>query len=226
MRHTSAQFVANAHAALNDAGLQPVLNAVALFLPAMRAGVMAQTPDFEAMRDYAVRMKDHTLEHLDSYLADFEARVSERGGHVHHAATAADLNRIVTGICRAAGARRVIKGKSMVGEETALNDALEAAGLEVVETDLGEYIIQQAGEPPSHIIAPALHKSKEQVAQLFRERHERGERDLSQVQGIVREARSVLRERFLAADAGITGANCLVAETGRASCRERVFSSV
>ena len=95
MRHTSAQFVANAHAALNDAGLQPVLNAVALFLPAMRAGVMAQTPDFEAMRDYAVRMKDHTLEHLDSYLADFEARVSERGGHVHHAATAADLNRIV-----------------------------------------------------------------------------------------------------------------------------------
>jgi L-lactate dehydrogenase complex protein LldF len=168
MRHTSAQFVANAHAALNDAGLQPVLNAVALFLPAMRAGVMAQTPDFEAMRDYAVRMKDHTLEHLDSYLADFEARVSERGGHVHHAATAADLNRIVTGICRAAGARRVIKGKSMVGEETALNDALEA-----VETDLGEYIVQLAGEAPSHIIAPAVHKTMAEVEALFAKEHGR-----------------------------------------------------
>ncbi len=80
MRQTSSQFVANAHAALHDAELQPVLNAVALFLPAMRTGVLAQTPDFEAMRDYAVRMKDHTLEHLDSYLADFEARVAERGG--------------------------------------------------------------------------------------------------------------------------------------------------
>ncbi len=214
MRQTSSQFVANAHAALHDAELQPVLNAVALFLPAMRTGVLAQTPGFEAMRDYAVRMKDHTLEHLDSYLADFEARVAGRGGQVHHAATAADLNRIVTGICSAAGARRVIKGKSMVGEETALNDALEAAGLEVTETDLGEYIIQQAGEPPSHIIAPARHKSREQVAELFRARHDLGERDLTQVQGIVREARAVLRERFLAADAGITGANCLVAETG------------
>jgi len=214
MRHTSEHFVANAHAALQDAQLQPVLNAIATFLPAMRGGVLAQTPDFDAMRDYAVRMKDHTLEHLDGYLADFAARVGANGGQVHHAATAADLNGIVTDICRRAGARRVIKGKSMVAEETALNEALEAAGLEVVETDLGEYIIQQAGEPPSHIIGPALHKSRAQVAELFRRSHDRGERELGEVQDLVREARAVLRERFLAAEVGITGANCLVAETG------------
>jgi len=213
MRHRSAAFVANAHAALNDAELQPVLNAVALFLPAMRTGALAQTPDFEAMRDYAVRMKDHTLEHLDSYLADFEARVRARGGHVHHAVTAADLNRIVTGICAAAGARRVIKGKSMVGEETALNDALEAAGLEVVETDLGEYIIQLDHETPSHIIVPAIHKNRDQIARLFHDKipntpYTEVVEELNAI------ARKVLREKFFAGEVGVSGVNFAVAETG------------
>jgi len=214
MRHASKDFIASSRAALDNAELQPVLNAVALFLPAMRSATLAQTPDFERMRDYAVRMKDHTLAHLDEYLADFETRVNARGGSVHHATDAAHLNAIVTRICREADARRVIKGKSMVGEETALNEALEAAGLEVVETDLGEYIIQQAGEPPSHIIAPALHKSREQVSELFLHRHDLGQRALDDVPGIVAEARTVLRRHFLAGDVGITGANCLVAETG------------
>jgi L-lactate dehydrogenase complex protein LldF len=214
MHQTSEHFVANAHAAMGNAQLQPVLNAIAIFLPAMRQGVLAQTPDFEPMRDYAVRMKDHTLEHLDAYLADFTERVRERGGQVYEAATAAELNGIVADICRRAGARRVIKGKSMVAEETALNEALEAEALEVIETDLGEYIIQRAGEPPSHIIGPALHKTRAQVAELFRRHHDLGERELGEVKDLVREARAVLREGFLAADVGITGANCLVAETG------------
>jgi L-lactate dehydrogenase complex protein LldF len=214
MRHASEHFIASSRAALGDAELQPVLNAVALFLPAMRSASLAQTPDFEQMRDYAVRMKDHTLEHLDEYSREFATRVEERGGKLHHAADAAQLNAIVTRICHEAGASRVIKGKSMVGEETALNEALEVAGLEVIETDLGEYIIQQAGEPPSHIIAPALHKSREQVSELFLRSHDLGERALDDVPGIVAEARKVLRRHFLAGDVGITGANCLVAETG------------
>jgi L-lactate dehydrogenase complex protein LldF len=159
-------------------------------------------------------MKDHVLDHLETYLTDFERAVQSRGGTVHHAAGPEDLNRIVLALCAQAGARKVIKGKSMVGEETNLNDALAGAGLDVLETDLGEYIIQQAGEAPSHIIGPALHKSKAQVAELFRQKHDLGERDLGDVPQMVREARRMLRERFLEADAGITGANALVVENG------------
>ena len=214
MNNTSEHFIANARIALHNEQLQPVLNAVTQFLPAARSAALAETPEFRALSDYAVAMKDHVLEYLDDYLGEFATHVRARGGQVHHAATGADLNRIVAGICRATGARRVIKGKSMVGEETSLNEALETAGFEVVETDLGEYIIQQAQEPPSHIIGPALHKSKEQVAQLFLEKHDLGPRRLDDVQSMVSEARAVLRERFLEGEVGITGANALVAETG------------
>ena len=214
MRHTSEHFIENSRIALADAQLKPVLGAVSTFLPALRQAAIDQTPEFEALRDYAIAMKDHVLDHLETYLVDFGRAVEARGGTVHHAAGPEDLNRIVLALCESAGARKVIKGKSMVGEETNLNDALHGAGLEVLETDLGEYIIQQAHEPPSHIIGPALHKSKAQVAQLFREKHDLGERDLGDVPQMVREARAVLRERFLAADAGITGANALVAENG------------
>lgn len=214
MHNTSEHFIDNSRIALHDPQLQPVLSAITTALPAMRAIAIAGTPNFEALRDYAVRMKDHTLEYLDEYLAEFETNFTGAGGHVHHAATATDLNRLVVEICRRAGARHIIKGKSMVGEETAVNDALEAAGFEVVETDLGEYIIQRAGEPPSHILGPAIHKSREQVSELFLSRHDLGPRKLDDVQSIVREARKVLREKFLGADVGITGANCLVAETG------------
>ncbi len=181
MRHTSEHFIENSRIALADAQLRPVLGAVSTFLPALRQAAIDQTPEFEALRDYAIAMKDHVLDHLETYLVDFGRAVEARGGTVHHAAGPEDLNRIVLALCESAGARKVIKGKSMVGEETNLNDALHGAGLEVLETDLGEYIIQQANEPPSHIIGPALHKSKAQVAQLFREKHDLGERDLGDV---------------------------------------------
>ena len=123
---------------------------------------------------------------------------------------------MVLEICRNAGARTVTKGKSMVAEEIALNEGLEQAGFEVVETDLGEYIIQLAGEAPSHIIAPAIHKTKDQITELFHDHHAQlglTERQ-TEVEGIVNEARQVLRQRFLEADVGITGANFLIAETG------------
>jgi L-lactate dehydrogenase complex protein LldF len=214
MRITSDRFIANAGVALHDPQLQPALRRITSVLPAARAAAIAATPQWDALCDYAARMKDHVLAHLDAYLEEFTTRVVARGGHVHHAASAAELNGIVVALCREHAARRVIKGKSMVGEETALNAALDAAGMDVVETDLGEYIIQQAGEPPSHIIGPALHKSRQQVAALFQDKHALGERALDDVQSLVREARGVLRERFLSADAGIIGANALVAETG------------
>ena len=135
---------------------------------------------------------------------------------MHWASTPAEAQAIVLDVCRAAGAKRITKGKSMVGEEVALNEALEAAGFEPIETDLGEYIIQLANEPPSHIIAPAIHKTRDQIADLFHARH--AEYGLHERQteptALVGEARTVLREKFQSADVGITGANFLVAETG------------
>ena len=173
-------------------------------------------PDFEGLRDRAAAIKEHTLAHLDHYLVQFEGRVQAVGGHVHWARDGHEAGRAVLDICKAVDARRITKSKSMVSEEIALNDLLEGAGLEITETDLGEYIIQLAGEHPSHIVAPAIHRDRHDVEALFREHHALGERSLDSVAALVTEARSVMRRRFLAADVGITGANFLVAETGSA----------
>ncbi|MCP5149834.1 MAG: iron-sulfur cluster-binding protein [Ectothiorhodospiraceae bacterium] len=181
-----------------------------------RASAVAAVPEWEQLRAAGREIKEHTLAHLDWYLERFEAKVRENGGHVHWASTAEEACRIVVDLCRAAGARRVTKGKSMVAEEIGLNEALADAGLERVETDLGEYIIQLADEPPSHIIAPAVHKTKDQVSDLFHRHHRQYGLTERQTEGpaLVAEAREVLREKFLTADVGITGANFLVAETG------------
>jgi L-lactate dehydrogenase complex protein LldF len=135
---------------------------------------------------------------------------------VHWAATAADAREIVLGICREANAKLVTKGKSMVSEEIALNGHLEAAGLEVVETDLGEYLVQIRKETPSHIIAPAIHLTEAQIEADFRRQHTHlpKDRPLDEPVKIVSEAREILREKFITADVGITGANFLIAETG------------
>ncbi|PYO49160.1 MAG: amino acid dehydrogenase, partial [Candidatus Rokuibacteriota bacterium] len=135
------------------------------------------------------------------------------GGHVHFATTAEEARRIILDIARRTGARMAVKSKSMATEEIHLNDALEAIGVTPVETDLGEYIIQLAHERPSHIIAPAIHKTKGQVAELFsRELHRPGLAADPEV--LTKIAREELREKFLQADLGITGANFAVAETG------------
>ena len=138
------------------------------------------------------------------------------GGMVHFAETAEDAREIILDICRNAGAKTVTKGKSMISEEIGLNEHLEANGIRAVETDLGEYIIQLRGEAPSHIIAPAVHVNQDQVEAEFRRVHTHlpAERDLSEPTSLLAEARGILRDRFLAADVGITGANFLVAETG------------
>src|SRR6185436_11529834 len=123
-----------------------------------------------------------------------------------------DVNRIVCDIARRHGVKKAVKSKSMVTEECALNDALEAAGIEVVETDLGEYILQLAKEPPSHIIAPVVHKTRDEVSDLFEEKH--GRPRTTVIADLTREAREMLRPHFLSADMGITGANFVIAETG------------
>nr|VFK02568.1 MAG: L-lactate dehydrogenase complex protein LldF [Candidatus Kentron sp. H]VFK03834.1 MAG: L-lactate dehydrogenase complex protein LldF [Candidatus Kentron sp. H]VFK06552.1 MAG: L-lactate dehydrogenase complex protein LldF [Candidatus Kentron sp. H] len=210
-------FRARAAAALSDDTLQEALARAHGGFVRKRNAAIEAFPEFEALREAGRAIKAHTLSYLDFYLERYEANVLARGGRVHWARTALEACDIITGICQEADAKRVIKGKSMVGEEISLNRALEAAGLAVTETDLGEYIIQLAGETPSHIIAPAVHKTRDQVARLFRAHHPRyglPSEERPTIPDLVNEARRVLREKFLNADAGITGANFLVAETG------------
>ncbi len=216
MQPTSLLFRENVSKALLDTDLQTALYRVDKNFTARRTAAVTALPEFDALRDDAVRIKDHTLAHLDLYLEKFEENVLANGGHVHWAATPDDAKRIILELCQAAGARTVTKGKSMIAEEIALNPFLEAHGITPVETDLGEYIIQLADEPPSHIIGPAIHKTKEQVSDLFVEHHRQYGKTQRLTEGVdlVAEAREILRPRYLAADVGITGANFLIAETG------------
>ena len=216
MDATSPAFKANARRALDDAQLQKTLAFVRENFVHKRIDAVAALPEFEALREEARAIKNHTLEHLDLYLEAYEEKVTEAGGVVHYAETGADARDIILDICRRVGAKTVTKGKTMIGEEIAINAHLEANGIEPVETDLGEYIIQIRHEPPSHIIAPAVHLTKDQVEADFRRVHTAlaPDRDLSDPRTLLAEARSILRERFIAADVGITGANYLIAETG------------
>ncbi len=216
MESTAHAFKDNAREAVGDPQLKRALAHVKEGFIGKRAKAAAKLPEFEALRDAARDIKNHTLEHLDVYLEHYERQVIENGGQVHWCPTAEDARRVILDICRAAGARSVTKGKSMIAEEIALNQHLEANGITPVETDLGEYIIQLRGETPSHIIAPAVHLTKDLVEADFRAHHQAfpPDRPLSEPRQLVNEAREVLRAKYLAADVGITGANFLVAETG------------
>jgi L-lactate dehydrogenase complex protein LldF len=178
----------------------------------LRREAFAGFPEGEALRDRARAIKEATLQRLDHHLERLVGNIERLGGHVHYAANSEEARRIVVDIARRAGARMAVKSKSMATEEIDLNEALEREGITPVETDLGEYIIQLAHERPSHIIAPAIHKTKGQVAELF-------ERELKRPvaadpEELTRIARAELRQKFLQADIGITGANFAVAETG------------
>lgn len=166
----------------------------------------------EHLRTQVRQMKEYTLRHLPDLLEQFEQRFTENGGHVHWATDAAAANAIVLDIARRVGAERIVKAKSMATEETHLNTALQASGIQVIETDLGEYIIQLEGEPPSHIVAPVLHKRIEDISAIF-------ERELDMPptfdpETMTARARQVLRREFLNADMGISGCNFAIAETG------------
>jgi L-lactate dehydrogenase complex protein LldF len=216
MESRSHEFKARSRLALEDMDLQQALGKLKTGFVVKRAEAVSALPEFEALKRDAQSIREHALAHLDFYLEEFETNVRRNGGQVHWAATIEDARRIIVDICAEAKAKRVTKGKSMIGEEIGVNEALQAAGVDVLETDLGEYIIQLADEPPSHIIAPAIHKTKAQITELFYKHHAVHGKDqrVTEIADIVNEAREVLREGFLNADVGITGANFLVAESG------------
>ena len=216
MTQDPGRFVEASHEALHDPQLRSALGRLKTHFARGRSYAVARFPDFEAVRDHGRAIRDHAVSHLDELLETFERNLRARGGHVHWARDAAEARRIVLDILRERGAKSVTKGKSMVSEEIALNPFLEANGIRAIETDLGEYIVQLRNEPPSHIVAPAFHLSKEQVADTFRKSHAALDpaRPLVERAALVSEARRVLRAEFEAADAGITGANFLTAAEG------------
>ena len=177
-----------------------------------RAARVAELPQWEELRQIGSDIRLHTIENMDVYLTQLEEKVVAAGGHVHWAQTADDANRIVLQIAKDHNVKTAVKSKSMATEEIGLNHALETAGIQAVETDLGEYIIQLAGTGPSHIIVPAVHLKKEEIAALFNEKL--GINAPTDPIELARIAREVLREKFLNAEMGISGGNFLVAETG------------
>ncbi len=216
MDPTSHQFKENAKQALSNDNLQSALAQMKVGFVERRREAAEKIPEFDRLRDQARDLKNHTLANLDRYLERYERKAIEAGAHVHWAETAAEARKIILDICRQKQAKLVTKGKSMIAEEIALNEALEADGISRVETDLGEYIVQLRNEPPSHIIAPAVHVLREEVEEAFREEHTHLDdaRRLSEPSDLLNEARAILREKYSEADVGITGANFLIAETG------------
>ncbi len=205
-------LIGRSHKALSDSTLQRALsNATNTFIERRRDAITS-VDDWEALRRRARQVKEHTINHLDYYLEQLVQKVEAQQGHVFWAHTGDDVSRYIIELARARGVTSVVKSKSMATEEIELNHALEAAGIVPVETDLGEYIIQLAHEKPSHIIVPAIHKTREQIADLFAEKLQQGRPN--EVAEITRLARRRLRSEFLSAGMGITGANFLIADTG------------
>jgi L-lactate dehydrogenase complex protein LldF len=212
MQITSMHFKARAREKLADRNLQGALSRLQGNFVRGRAQRVAELDNFDAIRDAAAEIRDRALSRLDIYLEEFERNATARGAEVHWAETHEEVNRIVCQLARRYGVRKAVKSKSMVTEECALNDALEAAGIEVMETDLGEYILQLAKEPPSHIVAPVVHKTRDEVSDLFAEKHHTARK--TDIAALTREARERLRGHFLTAEMGISGANFAIAETG------------
>ncbi len=213
MQVASMHFKANAHVKLNDAGLQRNLKKIKTKFVEKRRQSLFELDDFEGTRDAARAIRQRALDNLDTWLEIFERNATARGATVLFAETPAEVNALLLEIAAKHAVKKIIKSKSMVSEESALDHAIEAAGLTVVETDLGEYILQiNDYEPPSHLIGPALHKSKEEVAELFHRKH--GTPLKAGIDELCLEARGVLRGHYLTADMGISGGNFFVAETG------------
>jgi len=183
------------------------------FVRAKRDKAAATLPEWESLRQRASEIKQHTMSHLADLLEQFETNATRQGVHVHWARDAAEHNQIVLEILQKHQVRKLVKSKSMLTEECHLNPFLQTHGIEVVDTDLGEWIVQLRQEPPSHIVMPAIHTKREEIGELFHEKigTEKGATD---PQYLVEAARKELRAKFLAADAGITGVNFAIAETG------------
>jgi L-lactate dehydrogenase complex protein LldF len=209
----SIDFPSAARVALRDTQLRRNLAVATRTIRDRRAQVVAERPDWEELREAGRALKQRVLRHLDSYLVEFEAAVEQAGGHVHWARDADEAGSVVRSLVEATGAREVVKVKSLTTDEIRLNDSLAAAGIAVVETDLAELICQLAGEEPSHILVPAIHKNRVEIRDLFR--RELGLPDLSEEpRELAEAARRHLRRKFLEARVAVSGANFAVAETG------------
>ncbi len=206
-------FAKRVNLALNDQQLQAALQKAAGKFDRARASAWGELDDVQEVRRHARAIKAHTIAHLDEYLAQLAKQVRAAGGVVHFAADVAEARTIITTIIQNAGHDLAVKSKSMTSEEIGLNDALAAAGIQAVETDLGEWIVQLAGDAPSHIVAPAIHKSRQQVVELFSEATGQDLAD-ADIPTLTAVARQELRRQFLAAGVGISGVNFAVAETG------------
>ncbi|PCH93210.1 MAG: iron-sulfur cluster-binding protein [Dehalococcoidia bacterium] len=212
MQSHTKDFRQGAGAALSDPKIQANLEGLYNGFHQARIDASDQTPDWEALQDKGRAIKAHTLDNLAYYLEMVERNVIASGGHIYFARDAEAASNYVVNLAKERGIELVIKGKSMVSEEMALNHRLEEEGIEPVETDLGEYIVQLAEETPFHIIAPAIHKSRVEVSELFVEKLNVPMYD--NIEDLTREARDQLRQKFVDAGMGITGANFIVAETG------------
>jgi L-lactate dehydrogenase complex protein LldF len=211
-QHEHHDFLGATRQALADPPLQEALVRLTSTLMAGNRRGYAALADIDALRSHAKRIKEHTLSHLDRYLEQLETAVQKNGGHVHWANNGEEARQIILDIAQRTNTRRIVKSKSMTSEEIHLNPALEAAGIEVTETDFGEFIIQLAGERPSHIVAPALHHTRESIARVL-SKHS-GETLPPEPQALAKVGRRLLREKFARADMGISGVNFAIAETG------------
>jgi L-lactate dehydrogenase complex protein LldF len=198
--------------ALSDSQLQKNLRMTLSKTAIARQQVIAEVPNWEELRQHARQVKAHTISRLGEYLEQLESNVIAQGGHVIWADNGQEALDFIFQLALERGVRKVVKSKSMLGEEIRLNEELHRNGIEPIETDLGEYIVQLGHEHPSHIVFPALHKSKEQVSELFADKL--GMPPTTDCEKITATARRVLREHFLSARMGITGVNFAVAETG------------
>ncbi|WP_412481095.1 LutB/LldF family L-lactate oxidation iron-sulfur protein [Azonexus sp. IMCC34839] len=223
MRSQAMFFQARAAEKVRNPVLQRALQkAKPLFVGKRAKGIAALAEDglaFEQMRDATEAIRNRTLQDLDVWLALFEEKARATGAEVLWARDGEEVARLVVDIAQRNGVHKATKSKSMLSEEAGLNEALAEAGIRPVETDLGEYIVQLAGEAPSHIIAPAVHKTIQEIEALFAKEHKRPvqQRTSDDIPDMTREAREVLRQHFLSAEMGITGANFLIAETGTAA---------
>jgi L-lactate dehydrogenase complex protein LldF len=208
-------FPRAARRALADTQLRRNLGKATATIRGRRAAVVGELPDWQELREAGRAIKERTLRHLDDYLLQLEASVERMGGRVHWARDAAECNRIVAGLVTSHGAGEVIKVKSLTTDETGLNRALAAAGVEAVETDLAELIVQLGHDRPSHILVPAIHKNRAEIRELFKRRLEVDTSGLTDEPAVLADAaRRHLRRKFLAARVGISGVNFAVAETG------------
>ncbi|MDE3838255.1 iron-sulfur cluster-binding protein [Bacillus methanolicus] len=216
MKISSEHFQERVDKGINDSFMRRAVSGAQERLQARRLEAARELGNWEEWRSLGEEIRQHVLENLDYYLYMFSENVAKRGGHVFFAETAEEATEYIRGVVQRKNAKKIVKSKSMVTEEINLNSTLEEEGCEVIETDLGEYILQvDDHDPPSHIVAPALHKNKEQIKDVFTKKL--GYQKTEKPEELAWHAREMLRKEYLSADIGITGCNFAVAETGSIS---------